>query len=140
MAIRATTPRDEAATAARERWQELTAAGASDTELWRQVAMAAVLACDRAQPRPRHVPLFAGDELHLHIPADGWRSRVVCRYLRVMQGRDRRTARMASSPPALPVNPGTSARDLERLRPGEAHRVGPGYVVVVEDVTGIRAA
>jgi hypothetical protein len=90
MAVRATTPRDEAAAAARERWQELTAEGAGDTELWQQVAMAAVLACDHAQPTPRHVPLFVGAQLHLRLPADGWLARPVYRYLRMMQGRQRR--------------------------------------------------
>lgn len=89
MVLRATTPRDEAAAAARKRWHELTAAGAPDLELWREVAMAAVIACDGAQPRPRGVPLFIGDELHLHIPADGWRSRLLWRWLARVQKRER---------------------------------------------------
>lgn len=90
MSMHVTTPRDEAGEAVRECWYELTAAGVTGAELWQQVAMAGVLACDRAQPTPRHVPLFVGDELHLRIPADGWRARIVCRYLRVMQDRRRR--------------------------------------------------
>jgi hypothetical protein len=54
---------------------------------WREIAMAAVLACDHAQPTRQHVPLFTGEELHLRIPADGWRARLVCRWLRMMQQR-----------------------------------------------------
>lgn len=91
MVLRATSPRDEAAAAARECWHALTAEGVTGgPELWREVAMAAVDACDRAQPRPRGVPLFAGDEVHLRIPADSLSARLLYRWLRMVQRRERR--------------------------------------------------
>jgi len=91
MVLRATSPRDEAASAARDRWHALTAEGVPDgLGLWRDVAMAAVLACDQAQPRPRGVPLFAGDEVHLHIPADSRTARLLYRLLASVQRRQRR--------------------------------------------------
>jgi hypothetical protein len=89
--LRATTPRDEAALAARARYVMLRAGGRTpdDLDLWRDVAMAAVLACDHAQPRPRGVPLFLGDQLHLRVNADGCAARLLCRVLARVQRRAR---------------------------------------------------
>lgn len=104
--LRATSPLDEAATAARDRMLALAGpevrAGEVSGELWREIAAAAVDACDRAQPFPPATPLFTGDELHLRIPADGWRARLLCHWLRAAQRRHRKRAgnRAAHSGPA----------------------------------------
>ena len=47
------------------------------------------LACDHAQPRPRGVPLFLGDQLHLRVNADGCAARLLCRWLARVQRRAR---------------------------------------------------